>query len=229
MSPAAKNEEKSKIGKGPVGEGNYLVKQGDCIESIAFREGLFWKTIWDDPKNAKLRGERKSPNVIFPGDKLFIPDKSLKEESGSTEQRHRFRRKGVPTNVRLRFLQYGESRSNVPYRISIDGGKPRDGKLDADGKLQIRVLPNAKVATVIVGEPGFEQSFEFNLGALDPLSELSGVQQRLNNLGYGCNFETEVGESTRSALRAFQRDKGLVVSGRIDSPTLEALPDKHGS
>ena len=135
----------------------------------------------------------------------------------------------MPTNVRLRFLQYGEPRSNEPYRVSVDGRNLTGGKLDANGSLQVRVPPNAKVATVIVGEPGFEESFEFQLGALDPLSELSGVQQRLNNLGYDCEFETENGESTRAALRAFQRNKGLAASGQVDSPTLEALRGKHES
>lgn len=65
----------------------YAVKQGDCMESIAQKFGLFWEKIWNHPKNVKLNEQRKDPNVLYPGDVVFVPEKEDKEESGATEQR----------------------------------------------------------------------------------------------------------------------------------------------
>lgn len=89
---------------GPVGNGNYEVQPGDCIESIAFNHGLFWETIWNHPNNQPLRAARDSPNVLLPGDKVFVPEIRTKEEPGATEQLHRFRRCGVPGILRLRIM-----------------------------------------------------------------------------------------------------------------------------
>ncbi|MFH1075402.1 MAG: hypothetical protein V1753_00935 [Pseudomonadota bacterium] len=52
---------------------DYIVKQGDCIESIAFKHGLFWETVWNHPNNQQLKQERKNPNILLAGDKVFVP------------------------------------------------------------------------------------------------------------------------------------------------------------
>ena len=74
----------------------YIVKQSDCISSIAFKYGFFPDTIWNDSKNSKLKQDRKDPNVLLPGDEVYIRDKEEKEESCASEERHSFRKKGVP-------------------------------------------------------------------------------------------------------------------------------------
>jgi len=79
---------------------DYTVKQGDCIESIAVRHGLLWQTIWDDPNNAELKRRREDPHVLLPGDPLYIPGRRVKSVDGATDQRHRFRRRGVPWRFR---------------------------------------------------------------------------------------------------------------------------------
>jgi LysM domain len=55
---------------------NYKVRQGDHLSDIATALGFSsYETIWNHPKNAKLKQKRVNPNVLFPGDTLFIPDK----------------------------------------------------------------------------------------------------------------------------------------------------------
>lgn len=53
---------------------------------------------------------------------------------------------------------------------------------------------------------------------------LHDVQQRLHDLGYDPGpVDGMAGPKTRAALGAFQKDRGLRPTGRMDSPTREAL------
>lgn len=83
----------------------YIVKDGDCLNSIAYQRGIFWETIWNDPLNAALKEKRKDPNIIKAGDRLFIREKKLKEYEKSSEQTHKFVLKGTPVKLHLRLLE----------------------------------------------------------------------------------------------------------------------------
>ena len=81
------------------------IRAGQCLTSIADARGLFWQTIWNHAGNAELKRLRKDPNILKPGDVVFVPDRQRKQEAGATEQRHRFRLKGVPVKLRLRLMK----------------------------------------------------------------------------------------------------------------------------
>jgi hypothetical protein len=202
----------------------YTVKEGDGISSIAFQFGLPPDSVWNDPKNRDLKERRKDPNVLSPGDVVYVRDKELKEVEGATEQRHRFRRKGIPEVLRLRFVdEDGEPRAHVPFVLEIDGTL-LDGKTDADGVLVHQVPPNAKHGSLTLGSGAEQEVLELRLGHLDPVTEISGVQGRLNNLGYDCGDELgKPGEETRRAVCRFQADHGLPVTGEADDATCQAL------
>jgi len=244
---------------------SYTVKQGDCISSIAQMHGLFWYKVWNHPKNANLNERRKDPNVLSPGDVVFVPDQEEKEESGATEQRHRFRKKGVPAKLRLRIMEEpereeprqapaetasatdsrdshtedqevnqtqreDEPRRNVPYVLNIDGNLI-EGTTDEEGMIEINIPPNAQRGRLIV-EPGTpnEVSIPVNLGHLNPISELSGVKQRLANLGFDCGDRNdEETPGLEAMLRAFQEKHGLNVTGELDQATRDKLQELHGS
>ena len=54
--------------------------------------------------------------------------------------------------------------------------------------------------------------------------EVRKVQQKLKNLGYYTgNVDGIFGTQTQSAVRRFQRDKGLSVDGIVGPKTLSAL------
>jgi hypothetical protein len=73
-----------------VGDG-YTVRQGDFLSKIAKVCGFSnYRTIWNHPNNADLKQKRQNPNVLFPGDIVYIPGKQVRTESRGTNQKHVF-------------------------------------------------------------------------------------------------------------------------------------------
>jgi hypothetical protein len=53
---------------------SYVVKQGDYLTKLAFTMGFTAADVWSDPKNADLKAARPDPDILAPGDVLYIPD-----------------------------------------------------------------------------------------------------------------------------------------------------------
>lgn len=213
---------------GPVGTGAHVVKQGECITSIAKDAGHFWETLWNDPANAELRAARVNHNVLLPGDRVHVPPLREKWESRPTEARHRFRRKGQPEILRIRILRDGEPRQNEPYVLTIEG-KEFSGVTDASGHLSCPIEPNARRGVLLVGVEPEVDRYDLHLGAIDPIDELSGVQGRLNNLGFDCGaVDGKYGPRTDAALRKYQKNRGLDVTGQPDDATRRRLQEDYG-
>jgi N-acetylmuramoyl-L-alanine amidase len=207
----------------------YLAKVNDCISSIALEHGFFPDTIWNDPDNADLRRVRPDPNVLRTGDLVVIPDKRRKEEDKPTDRRHQFKRKGFPTTIHLRLMRNGIPRSNQPFQFVIDG-KINSGITDQDGRLWIYIPANARRAMLHVGEGNNREEFGLNLRYLQPVTDLSGAQQRLNNLGYRCGDESGgLTQETIVAIKRFQQDYNLLVTGENNAETQKKLLMVHGS
>ena len=207
----------------------YTVKQGDCISSISIRYGLSPDKIWDHPKNSELKEIRKDPNVLYPGDIVFVPDKEEKKESCATEQRHRFRKKGLTTRLKLCILdEEKKPMSEAQYFLDV-GGKIIEGKLDSDGKLNIPIPSDASIATLKVGEFPDSMTYEIKLGHVDPLDTISGIQSRLNNLGFNCGPSDGImKDHTIKAIWAFQKQYDLTVDGKIGPETRKKIKDVFG-
>lgn len=214
----------------PVGQGDHLVGQGECISSIAKEKGYFWETIWNHGPNSELKTVRKDPNILLPGDRVTLPPKSEKQESGATEMRHRFVRRGEPCGLRIRVLKNDDTpRANQPYTLEVDGTE-QTGTTDHDGYLTIAIRGDSHRGLLTVGPPEDQVSYELALGNLDPIEEISGVQSRLENLGYSLAGEEGVmGPNTVEAIRDFQDTNGLIVSGEPDPETRAKLLEVHGS
>jgi len=201
------------------------VALGDSIPSLAKDNGFFPDTIWNHPQNAGLRAKRKSQNQLFPGDEVFIPDLSKGTETRSTDGKYKFHRKGVPAKLVLQLKKLGQPRKNEKYVLVIDGTS-YNGTLDGDGKLQQFIPPDAKGGQLILG--GGKEIIPIRIGDLNPIEELSGVQQRLNNLGLFCgNEDGTLDDQTTAAIRTFQQKNGLPVTGQADGATRAKLRELH--
>lgn len=265
---------------------DYLVETGDCVSSIAYENGFFWETIWNHPKNANLKSERKDPNILKEGDVVFVPDLTVKQLDRATDKRHTFVRKGAPAKLRFRIMEepkpnqskpaagtsasgggggstfldkaasgaqqaiglpaasgstkefeepdeeptsiQDQPRKGVPYVLLIDGNVTT-GKTDNDGRIELTIPPNARSGTLTL-DPGTlkERVIPLNLGHLNPITDVSGVSQRLNNLGFPCGDGSDE-EALTGALKAFQEKSGLQVTGNVDDATRNKLRELHES
>ena len=67
----------------------HTVQQGEHISQIMEKyKFLDYRVIWDHASNAELKEKRKSPNVLLPGDEIYIPDRELKSISLETTRKH---------------------------------------------------------------------------------------------------------------------------------------------
>ncbi|GAC1521925.1 MAG: hypothetical protein NVS3B10_22500 [Polyangiales bacterium] len=215
---------------------DYEVQQGDCLSSIAEQHGFRdWRTIYDDAANADFRKLRPDPNVISPGDWLVIPDPkpSKKSVSISLEQSHKFKVSLPKTFLRIAVHDEDDKPlSGKKYELRL-GDVVRKGSTDGEGIVEQRVGPTATAATLTVWADregdGAYFHWQVKIGHLDPVDTVAGVQARLNNLGYGCgDVDGVAGARTIAALRAFQDDAGVKVTGEPDDDTKKALVDAHG-
>ena len=202
----------------------HTVGKGESATSIAADNGFFVDTVWNHGQNAALREKRKTPDQLFEGDEIFIPDKQLKQEDSATGSRHRFKVKGVPAKFRLQLLALGEPRANEDYVLNIDGQLTR-GKTDAQGWIKQSIPPGARSGMLVL--QGGKEKIPIQIGDLDPVEEVSGVQQRLTNLGFPAGNSGQLDDQTKAALRRFQEAQGLQTTGEADAATRAKLKQIH--
>lgn len=208
----------------------YKVAQGDCISSIAKQYGFLSDEIWNDPGNTELKGKRENKNILLVGDLIVIPEKKLGEAICAAGQHHRFQRKSVPEKFRVR-LQYfdGKPRAQESYRLIIDGGAIQTGVTDTEGNIEIPIPPNAHKVELYFDSDPESDKYLFALGYIDPITEVSGIQSRLNNLGSECgSVDGNLGLKTENELVAFQAEHLLSITGQADNDTRERLKVEYG-
>ena len=216
-----------KASKNPIGPGLYIVKQGDCMESIAFRAGFFVDTLWNHSDNSQLREKRKNYNALLTGDEVKIPEKTEKFEPCATEERHRFKRKGVPSKLQIRLLDVlGQGRAHLKYILDIDGDV-QTGETNGEGMIDCPIPPDAVCAKLILDPDGEPEEYDLTLGGIDPIDGITGIQGRLQNLGYLEEITGELDDRTKTAIMEFQQKNELPETGELDEETQKKLEKMH--
>lgn len=215
-------------------ENYHRVEQGECLAGIAKKYGFpDYRKVYDHPENAELRKQRPNPNVLFPGDEIFIPDAEAKQHPGATEKRHSFKLKQKPTLIRIVVAdQKGKPYSGNKYKLTVGDGVYK-GTTGSDGLIEREISPDADEGELTVWWKGDSQTFVctwvLQIGHLDPVEEVTGVQARLNNLGLDCgSVDGVIGHKTEAAVKAFQEEHGLKVDGIPGPKTQAKLKEVHG-
>ena len=203
----------------------HVVGPGDSIPSLAEDNWHFWETLWNHSQNSALKSKRKNPNILAPGDEVFIPPIQAVEYSCATDTRHKFVRKGVPAKLKMQLFLLGEPRRNEDYTLILDDKIIR-GKTDADGNIEQYIKPNSKGGVLKLN--GGKEEYPVRVGHLNPIDTISGVKQRLNNLGFYCGDESdEETEQYKQAVAQFQGDQKLKQTGELDAATRSKIESLH--
>ena len=205
---------------------NYNVNQGDSISSIAFAYGFNWQTIWNHPSNAALKSQRQDPDVLYPGDVVYIPDKTPRIEERPVDAKHTFVKLSTPDRLILRLLRNFEPRANEAYTLVIDGTSI-NGTTDGDGMVNQPLNPGAQKAQLILD--GGNEVHQLALRHIDPVDTISGAQGRLANLGfYSGEITGQMDDATTSAIVSFQTAYQLPQTGDMDAATQSRLESEYG-
>jgi len=210
----------------------YTVQQGECLTSIAAANGFAdYRIIYDHPENADFRAKRPDPNLIFPGDVIYIPDKQDKAVNVATTAIHRFQ---IASGKRvLRIVVQGpdgKPMPNEPYELQIEG-QVYTKQTDGNGLLQHSIPVDAASGSLKIRN----YMWPLGIAQLNPLENvpddgISGIQARLRNLGFDPGpIDGEKGPLTEAAIRAFQAaNPPLDVDGICGPQTRAKLVERYG-
>lgn len=210
----------------------YTIKQGDTLPRIAAAAGLgSWQQIHGHAENTGFRSKYSDPNLLFPGETIFVPDRQQRDESASTDQRHQYQYSRPKQKLRIAIEDQDCQRmTSTAYEIAIDG-KLTKGTTDGEGIIDLDIAVDAESATLKIGD----YRWAIAIGHLNPMtgntpdSGISGAQGRLRNLGYPVGpVDGIMGPQTQMAIRFFQADELLTVTGKLDQPTRDRLQEVHG-
>jgi len=204
----------------------HTVSLGETVSKIAGDQKLAdYRVIWKHPSNKDFAKDR-DPNLLYPGDELFVPEQQQKDMIATTGVTHQFRKK-VPTNeLKLRMLD-GNMNPIVEgdYTLKV-GDESFSGKTDDKGWI-VHTIP----VTANQGKLDFGgRTIELDIGHLAPLDKVEGIQARLQNLDYAI-AAVDGDDSTdeyKDAVKAFQTDSKIGVDGIVGRRTRGKLKKAYG-
>jgi hypothetical protein len=218
------------------------VQQGDHITRLTNAAGLgTYDSVWSLAENVNLKKQRENPNVLLPGDEVFVPERQEKQLNAATDMRHKYVKKG---SLRLRVIiqdSTGEPFRNATLSLSIHG-RLETVQTDGNGLLAHNIPADARAAvlTFFDTDAPFTDPVKIGIGNLDPIDTSTGWIGRLNNLGYFAGSidplppdasqeqKNERDRLLKSAIEEFQCDNRLQVDGICGPKTQHTLKEVYG-
>jgi N-acetylmuramoyl-L-alanine amidase len=209
---------------------SHTVEKGECMTSISRQYGFAdYHTVYDHPQNKGLKDKRKNPNMLFPGDEVFIPDHEPKEVQIPTGQPKTIKIKIPEAKLRVT-VKDAEEKPAGGKKYKLSGALEKEGQTDGSGMIEIDIPPDLEAADLevwIKGDDEPPRKFRLYLGQLGPVEEVEGVQQRLANLGLYRGKIDGKPKSIERPLLLFQRLNKLKESGEVDDDTRKKLTEVH--
>jgi hypothetical protein len=218
----------------------HTVQDGESAESIAASQHIPLTRVWNASENKDLKSLRHDdPHILNPGDTLFVPPVVLKHLPGDTNRRHVFISPAPKSKLMLQIRRFGKPRANLSYVLEIkdaDGKKTLQNHTDSNGNIEADISPCAESATLSLGTGEEKISYQLFLRGVHPLSETTGWQARLVNLGYPVGkVDGQPLRRSQASLCAFQDDQKLKPasgldkdSGKPPQATQDSLKKAHG-
>jgi Putative peptidoglycan binding domain len=213
----------------------YIVRQGDYLAKLAYGHGFDADEVWNDPKNEELRKLRPDPNILAPGDILYIREGKKDDLPVQQGTENNYTATVPKVQLQLHFQDDQGPFAGEAYEVQ-DLGDPIPGTTDGEGGLVVDVPVMASAFHVLF--PARNVIYPVLVGDMDPIDEPSGVRKRLRHLRYYADpSRAEAPDSPEEALaaldslaiKAFQQDHQLTPTGEIDDATRAALVAAHGS
>lgn len=231
----------------------HKVEQGEFLAKIAQKYGFSdYKTIWHHPKNAPLKMKRSSPNVLTPGDILFIPDKSERLEARATTQVHNFVTSTRTVELQIVLTDVNkdpvrDASGTLKVETSIfketSGGdgliryvipiRSEKGDLTVESE---RLIAGGRRIPLVIGHLNDLETEPFDPDPKRASEQRAAWRDRLNNLGFFAGYEDTDEEQFRWALEEFQcehmkKDNSspkAKPSGVCDAETRDAMRAAYG-
>jgi N-acetylmuramoyl-L-alanine amidase len=206
----------------------HTVVQGECLSSLGARCGLSAEGLHDHPDNAELKQKRPYPNILAPGDEVVLPETDRKTESVATGRVHLFKLNRKKVKIRIVLLNaYGKPYAGSRYTLTA-GSTELNGTTTSAGLIEGEIPAEEQCGQLRAWltdddedpDPHIDRSLD--IGHLDPIDMISGVQARLTNLGYFCDVTGESDDATLIAAHRFRARNGLLRDDDDDSDDGEA-------
>lgn len=214
----------------------HTVAQGETLLRIAKQYGYQTsKALYNHPSNAEFKALRPDPNLIYPGDKITIPPKKEKFIPLRTNSINSFVVQNEKEYFRLQIIhEDGDDITGKRIVITI-GSQTIDTVLPSDGLIEVELNDNDSLTGQVdlylkEDQSSPSESFTAQVGHLDPIDTLSGVQARYNLLGFDCGTVDGInGSKTKAGVRDFQYEHDLEVDGIAGAKTKAKLQQVFGS
>ncbi|MEM5513406.1 peptidoglycan-binding protein [Pseudoalteromonas sp. AS84] len=214
----------------------HTVAQGETLLRIAKQYGYQTsKALYNHPSNAEFKALRPDPNLIYPGDKITIPPKKEKFIPLRTNSINSFVVQNEKEYFRLQIIhEDGDDITGKRIVITI-GSQTIDTVLPSNGLIEVELNESDSLTGQVdlylkEDQSSPSESFTAQVGHLDPIDTLSGVQARCNLLGFDCGTVDGInGSKTKAGVRDFQYEHDLEVDGIAGAKTKAKLQQVFGS
>jgi hypothetical protein len=214
----------------------YVVRAGDYLRRIAFNLGFDADEVWNDPANADLRSLRPNPDILLPGDLLYVPDDGPppKPHDLVTGSTNTFQAPDPPmTSFSVQFVGGPESKPVAGKAYVIQEMSDQSGlSTDGEGIAKFKVPVTMDSITVVFADPDVG-TYVIAIGGMDPIDTLAGANKRLQNLGFvdrGAVESVAEAEEVRAGCAASNvaANPGAGGGGQAAAPDPTAASDPVG-